>query len=146
MYIMCVCLFSALSRRVGALQTAILLLIIIITITDKLTAISAPMKTCHLAGSLGRGTDGKTNYGSGKRKDVVKCSAWSLTSAFSRLRPDRPKLIVHSPVSTLAYYNNICSFFSFPFFFFIFFLMLLDFRFLLVCLLVCFVCSFVCFV
>ena len=32
MYIMCVCLFSALSRRVGALQISIIIIIIIIII------------------------------------------------------------------------------------------------------------------
>ena len=35
MYIMCVCLFSALSRRVGALQISIIIIIIIICVIIK---------------------------------------------------------------------------------------------------------------
>ena len=42
MYIMCVCLFSALSRRVGALQISIIIIIIII----KLSQHSPQMRSC----------------------------------------------------------------------------------------------------
>ena len=41
MYIMCVCLFSALSRRVGALQISIIIIIIIIITSDKVYVVVA---------------------------------------------------------------------------------------------------------
>ena len=46
MYIMCVCLFSALSRRVGALQISIIIIIIIIIIKRKQPAMQL-QKTLH---------------------------------------------------------------------------------------------------
>ena len=37
MYIMCVCLFSALSRRVGALQISIIIIILSLSLSHTLT-------------------------------------------------------------------------------------------------------------